>query len=128
MTDPSPLTSAPLIAFVATRDPSRAREFYQRVLGLELVSEDQFALVFNSDGTMLRVATVQELIPAKYTVLGWNVASIEKTIDDLKERGVQFERFGFFEQDARGIWTAPSGARVAWFKDADSNLLSISQH
>ena len=77
---------------------------------------------------MLRVATVQEHHPAKYAVLGWNVASIEKTIDDLLKRGVQFERYDFFEQDARGIWTAPSGARVAWFKDPDSNLLSISQH
>ena len=92
MTDSGPLTSAPLIAFVATRDPPRAREFYQRVLGLELVSEDQFALVFNAGGTMLHIATVQELNPPKYTVLGWNVASIEKTIDDLNERGVQFER------------------------------------
>src|SRR5437764_1861271 len=96
MTDPGPLTSAPLVAFAATRDPSRARDFYQRVLGLALVSEDQFALVFDAGGTTLRVATVQELNPAKYTVLGWNVTSIEKTIDDLLSRGVQFERYDFF--------------------------------
>jgi hypothetical protein len=46
----------------------------------------------------------------------------------LPSRRYQFERYDFLEQDDAGIWTAPIGARVAWFKDPDGNILSVSEH
>ena len=46
----------------------------------------------------------------------------------LSKAGVTFERYAFLEQDEAGVWTAPSRTRVAWFKDPDGNLLSLSQH
>ncbi len=123
------LGSHKLAAFVATRDPVRAKAFYGETLGLRLVSEDAFAVVFDANGTMLRVSIVQEVTVAKYTVLGWQVPDIVATVKDLQKAGVKFERFeGFMQQDELGIWTAPGGARVAWFKDPDGNLLSIAQH
>ena len=64
----------------------------------------------------------------QFTILGWQVTDIEKMAAELQAKGVQFERFGFFEQDQLGIWTAPAGDKVAWFKDPDGNTLSISQH
>jgi catechol 2,3-dioxygenase-like lactoylglutathione lyase family enzyme len=116
-----------LVAFVATRNPARARSFYRDTLDLELVSEDQFALVFNVAGTMLRISSVQELMPAKYTVLGWQVQNIVDAVKRLKEKGLGFERYLGMQQDELGIWNSPSGAKVAWFKDPDGNTLSLTE-
>ena len=121
------LGSEKLVAFVATRDPHRAKEFYRETLGLRLVSEDQFALVFDVSGTMLRVTRVQELVTAQYTVLGWHVRDIVQTAKHLQKANVALERYAGMQQDELGIWTSPSGARVAWFKDPDGNTLSITQ-
>ena len=114
---------------MATADPVRAKAFYRDQLGLELVREDlPFALVFEVNGIMLRVQVVRELKPASHTVLGWNVADIEATAKRLEQAGVKLEHFDGVPQDALGIWTAPSGAKVGWFKDPDGNILSIAQH
>jgi catechol 2,3-dioxygenase-like lactoylglutathione lyase family enzyme len=121
------LKANPIIAFVATTNPSRAKEFYAKTLGLRLVSEDAFALVFDAGGTMLRVATVQQLQPAGYTVLGWIVPDIAKEIRDLVKRGVKFKRYDWMEQDELGIWSSPSGAKIAWFEDPDGNTLSLTE-
>ena len=115
------------MAFVATRDPNRAKKFYRDALGLPLISEDEFALVFDALGTMLRVTRVQELAAAKYTVLGWHVRDIVQTAKDLQKANVTLQRYPGMQQDEVGIWTSPSGARVAWFKDPDGNTLSITQ-
>ena len=121
------LGSHKIVAFVATCDPRRAKAFYRDTLGLHLVSEDSFALVFRVGGTMLRVTTVQEIATARYTVLGWHVTNIAATITSLQRAGVTFERYPGMPQDERGVWTSPSGARVAWFKDPDGNTLSLTQ-
>jgi catechol 2,3-dioxygenase-like lactoylglutathione lyase family enzyme len=118
-----------VMGFVATSDPDRARKFYRDTLGLPLLSEElPFALVFDANGTMLRVTVVKKVIAAGYTVLGWRVADIVAAAKALSNAGVQFERYQGMEQDTLGIWSAPGGAKVAWFKDPDGNTLSISQH
>jgi|SRR6185312_12681813 len=122
------LSHSAIVAFVATTDPSRAKAFYRDVLGLLLISEDEYALVFDAQGTMLRVAIVGEVALAPYTVLGWQVGDIDATVRGLAAKGVKFERYSWLEQDDLGIWSAPSGAKVAWFKDRDGNLLSVSRH
>jgi catechol 2,3-dioxygenase-like lactoylglutathione lyase family enzyme len=116
-----------LIGFVSTTDPRRARQFYGEVLGLELRSESPLALVFDADGTMLRVTRADEVVVAPYTVLGWRVDDIAQTVGDLTARGVAFLRFDGMNQDALGVWTSPGGDRVAWFKDPDGNTLSVTQ-
>jgi catechol 2,3-dioxygenase-like lactoylglutathione lyase family enzyme len=121
------LGSTNIVAFVPTKDPAKARAFYEGVLGLRFVKDDGFALVMSANGIMVRVSKA-EFTPAQFTILGWQVTEIEKMAAELHAKGVQFERFGFFEQDQLGIWTAPTGDKVAWFKDPDGNLLSISQH
>jgi catechol 2,3-dioxygenase-like lactoylglutathione lyase family enzyme len=118
-----------MVAFIPTRDPARAKEFYRDSLGLRLVSEElPFALVFDAHGVMLRVTAVKELSPAAYTVLGWSVPDITVAAKALEKAGVKFQRYQSMEQDELGIWTAPGGARVAWFQDPDGNILSITQH
>lgn len=119
------LTTARLTAFAATTQPERARAFYRDTLGLPLISEDDFALVFDANGTDLRIQKVRALEPAGHTALGWQVPDLRETVHGLRDRGVTFERYPFFEQDVDGIWDAPGGARVAWFKDPDGNLLSV---
>ena len=122
------LSSCKIVAFAATRDPDRAKAFYEDTLGLPLLSDDRpFALVFNAHGTMLRVTVVREMAPAPYTVLGWDVLDIAVAVRMLEAAGVKFERFDGVSQDELGIWRSPSGARVAWFKDPDGNVLSITQ-
>ena len=118
-----------IIAFVATRDLARAKSYYRDTLGLTLVAEQlPFALVFDAHGIMLRVTAVKELREAAYTVLGWEVPNMIEAVRVLEKAGVQFERYQGVPQDELGIWTAPSGDRVAWFKDPDGNTVSITQH
>jgi catechol 2,3-dioxygenase-like lactoylglutathione lyase family enzyme len=121
-------TIGKLIGFIPTRNAELARDFYERKLGLRFVADDQFALVFDSGGSMIRVVRVGEFTPPPFTILGWESAAIDEDVRNFSERGVQFERYGFPGQDERGIWTSPSGAKVAWFKDPDGNVLSLSQH
>ena len=129
MTEGSILGAGKLVAFAATTDPAKARAFYEGVLGLRLVEDQKpFALVFDANGTMLRVTTVHEHHPDPFTVLGWEVESIESTVERLASSGVAFLRFpGLNDGDPLGIWTAPGGARVAWFNDPDGNVLSVTQ-
>lgn len=117
-----------IVAFVPTVNPEKARAFYEGTLGLRLMKDDGFALIFDANGIMLRLVRLEKITPAQYTVLGWEVSGIETVIRELKVKGIQFERYGFFKQDDLGIWTAPSGDKVAWFKDPDGNTLSISEH
>jgi len=121
------LKSRPIVAFVATTDPKRAKAFYAKTLGLRLVGEDGFALAFDAGGTMLRVAIVKTLQPAGYTVLGWLVPDIAKAARVLAKRGIVFQRYEGMPQDDLGIWSSPSGARVAWFTDPDRNTLSLTE-
>ena len=119
-----------MIGFVTTSDPQKAKSFYGDVLGFRLIDEDNFALVFDANGTMLRVGKAQKFTPALGTVVGWEVSDIFGAIRELVERGVRFEQYNlpFMKQDEHGVWTPPNGDRVAWFKDSEGNVLSISQH
>jgi catechol 2,3-dioxygenase-like lactoylglutathione lyase family enzyme len=121
------LGSRPIMAFVATVDPARAKAFYAGALGLRLVTEDRFALVFDAGGTKLRVNVVPELAPAPYTVLGWIVPDVRGAVRELTARSVVFQRFEGLAQDDDAIWAAPGGALVAWFRDPDGNTLSLTQ-
>ena len=123
------LNHCKLMAFAATTDPAKARAFYSGVLGLRLVADEApFALVFDAGGTMLRVTTVKEHNPDPFTVLGWQVDSIESTVSELVAAGVEFQRYqGMNDKAPNGIWNSPNGARVAWFKDPDGNVLSVTE-
>jgi catechol 2,3-dioxygenase-like lactoylglutathione lyase family enzyme len=121
------LATSNIVAFIPTKDSQRARSFYEEILGLRFVSDDAFALVLDANGTSIRITKLKEFTPARYTVLGWEVSRIDEVVDDLRKKGVGFERYEWIQQDERGIWTAPSGARIAWFKDPDGNVLSVSE-
>jgi len=122
------LASGKMVGFVLTKDYDAARAFYEGKLGFEFVSLDQFALVMKIGGHMVRIVKVSDFTPLRSTVLGWEVADIGAVAAWLKQRGVALEQYPFIQDTELGIWTAPGGDKVAWFKDPDSNVLSISQH
>jgi catechol 2,3-dioxygenase-like lactoylglutathione lyase family enzyme len=122
------LGSNKIVTFVPTRDSARAREFYEGTLGLKFIHDDGFAMQLDANGIRIRVTKTPEFTPAQFTILGWEVSQIESKVSELAAKGVRFEKFGLPGQDEQGIWSAPNGAKVAWFKDPDGNVLSLSQH
>jgi catechol 2,3-dioxygenase-like lactoylglutathione lyase family enzyme len=132
------LGTSKIVAFAAIRDRDAARKFYRDTLGLRLMGEDQFAMVFDANGTTLRVTPVKDWTPPQFTVLGWEVDDIVAAVTHLRSAGVEFQHYPWMkDQDEMGIWTSPSGpdvaavhagTRVAWFKDPDGNVLSVAQH
>jgi catechol 2,3-dioxygenase-like lactoylglutathione lyase family enzyme len=115
-----------IVAFVATTKPEQSKQFYSEILQLRLVEDTPFALVFEHRGTTLRIQKAPQHTPAQHTALGFEVPDVRAEVSKLKARGVAFERFAGLEQDAQGIWRAPSGTSIAWFKDPDGNLLSFN--
>ena len=122
------LENQKLVAFVAVTNADRARAFYRDMLRLRLVHEDGFALVFDVQDIMLRATLLPDFKPQPFTVLGWQVDDAVATAQRLAAGGVTLERYPGMEQDEHALWHAPGGAKVAWFKDPDGNILSISQH
>lgn len=121
------LADARPMAFVATADPEGARAFYGDVLGLELLEDTPFALVFRAGPIVLRIQKVPQVAPPPGTAFGWTVPAIAESLATLRKRGVTALRFPGMEQDDAGVWTAPDGARIAWFRDPDGNVLSLTQ-
>ena len=122
------LGSHKIMAFAPTLDANKARTFYEGVLGLRVLSQDNFAIALDANGIMLRVTNVPAgFKPQPFTVLGWEVPDVAQSVSELKRKGICFESYGLPTQDAEGIWTAPGGSKIAWFKDPDGNILSIAQ-
>jgi catechol 2,3-dioxygenase-like lactoylglutathione lyase family enzyme len=122
------LGEAKAIAFIGVSDLNAGRAFYEGVLGLAIVSQDDFAVVADAGGVTIRITQPPQVTAAPYTVLGFQVEDVSAAVAGLVAKGVVFERYPWFgdAQGPDGVWLAPSGTRVAWFKDPDGNLLSIS--
>jgi catechol 2,3-dioxygenase-like lactoylglutathione lyase family enzyme len=122
------LAGSKIMGFVPTNDAAKARSFYESKLGFQFVSDDMFALVMKAGETMIRIAKAKDFTPAPYTVMGWEVSNIEEVVAWLQKCGVAFEKYPWVPDKELGIWAAPGGDKVAWFKDPDGNVLSVSQH
>lgn len=122
------LTTARMVGFVPTSDYEKARTFYEGKLGFQFLSLDQYALVMKVGGHMVRISKIPDFTPRQGTILGWEVENIESAATWLKDRGVTLEKYPFVQDRELGIWTTPTGEKVAWFKDPDGNILSVSQH
>ena len=118
-----------VIACVGTSQPERAKKFYSETLGLKLLEDAWWAIVFDAGGTRLHVEKAQEKFsPTPFTALGWRVPNIVEAMANLAKKGVRFERPQGLQLDDAGVWTTPDGsAKVCWFKDPDGNILSLAQ-
>jgi catechol 2,3-dioxygenase-like lactoylglutathione lyase family enzyme len=122
------LASARTVAFVPSTDLGRSRTFYESVLGLPVVSADGFAVVVDGPGGLIRITDVGSALRVQpFTILGWEVEDVATQVEELAARGVEFVRYPGLDQDDRGVWTAPGGARIAWFRDPEGNTLSLGQ-
>lgn len=117
-----------MMGFIPTKDAERARQFYEGVLGMRFVSDDQFALVMETGGAPVRIVRAGEFNPQPFTVMGWEVRRIGEVVSKLVAAGVEMQQFGLPGQGEDGVWAAPDGSKVAWFKDPDGNVLSVSEH
>jgi hypothetical protein len=118
-----------LMAFVSTAGSlkAKARAFYEEQLGLAVLAADDYGVMYDVNGRRLRLSYVQELKPAPYSVLCWVVPDIRAAIAALVLKEVVFEQYEGFGQDKAGVWAAPDGTLVAWFKDPGGNVLSLAQ-
>jgi catechol 2,3-dioxygenase-like lactoylglutathione lyase family enzyme len=121
------LGQSEIIAFVATRKPEESKRFYGSVLGLKFISDEEHAMVFDANGTMVRIQKAPEVTPPRYTVLGWRVSDIRSIMKELAAKGVQFERYSFLPQDETGVWNPGGKTKICWFKDPDGNTLSLTE-
>ena len=117
-----------IVTFLLTKSPEACIRFYRDTLGLTFLRDDGFALVFDAHGTLLRIGKMPDFTPAQNTVLGWEVEDIGAAVAEFTGKGVAFERYPNMGQDKDGIATFPGGDKVAWFKDPDGNVLSLSHH
>jgi catechol 2,3-dioxygenase-like lactoylglutathione lyase family enzyme len=122
------LGSSKLIALIGTARADACKTFYKDTLGLKLMGEDQFAIIFKVGDGAVRINKLPMVMPSAITVLGFEVKDIYAAVEALTGKGVQMQRFGMFPQDDKGVFTAPDGGKVAWFRDPDMNLLSVAQH
>ena len=122
------LASGKMVGFIPTTDYEKARAFYEGKLGFDFITLDQFALVMSIGGHTIRIAKVPNFNPLQGTILGWEVENIAATVTWLRDKGVVTEKYPFVQDREFGVWTTPTGDKVAWFKDPDGNILSVSQH
>jgi catechol 2,3-dioxygenase-like lactoylglutathione lyase family enzyme len=119
------LSEAKLQTIVWSQDIARSEAFYSDVLGLALTGRSHGALVYEVGNSRLRISPVPKTGPSEHTVAGFEVADVEAIVEQLLDKHVRFERFPDFAHADNGIWQAPDGTKVAWFRDPDGNLLSI---
>ena len=124
----SVLGTSQVAAFIAVSDAARSRDFYENTLGLTVIREDDWAVEFDANGTSLRMQKGVNFTPQEFTVLGWHVDDIEGAMSELRGRGVVFEEYPWLPPDSNGVMIFPGGAKVAWFKDPDGNVLSLDQY
>ena len=121
------LEASQAVAFLPSQDLARSEQFFRDVLGLPLVTQSSFAYVFICGGTTLRVTKVDDFRPQSFTVFGWLVGDLRLAAAELRERGAHFLRYEGLGQDEQDVWTTPNGDLVAWFRDPDANVLSLTQ-
>ena len=121
------LKNSKMVGFVATSRPEISKQFYEEILGLTLIEDTPFSIVFESGNATIRIQKTRQVRSPPNTSLGWEVANIELIVRALSDSGVRLEKFEGMEQDDLGVWSVPGGSRVAWFKDPDGNLLSLTQ-
>ena len=106
-------------------DIPAAEEFYQKTLGLDVTNNNgMLFLKLGGGGTVVVYPKGEAHEPASFTVLSFQVQDIDATVDELKSRGVTFQRYEGFDQDEKGI-ARGNGPDIAWFKDPAGNILSV---
>jgi catechol 2,3-dioxygenase-like lactoylglutathione lyase family enzyme len=107
-------------------DIQKAKEFYSKVLGLEVTEEHGMLTLHIAGGTKILVYPKPNHVPATFTILNFPVKDIEKAVKELNHRDVRFESYKTdqIQTDEKGIHRG-GGPLIAWFKDPAGNILSV---
>jgi predicted enzyme related to lactoylglutathione lyase len=112
---------------ICARDRDRATAFYRDTLGLTFLREDAFNAVLELGEATVRIGSVPDYMPHEHTILGFKVSDVRATVAALQDKGVQFQRYTHILQDELGVCALPGGSVcVAWFKDTEGNVLSLT--
>jgi catechol 2,3-dioxygenase-like lactoylglutathione lyase family enzyme len=114
---------------IPVKDIQKTRRFYEDVLGFSPVMEDPGGITYKSGTGQFSLYPTQFAGKAEHTLMGWIVDNVEAAAQDLRSRGVTFERYDMpgLKTDDKGIARLESGERFAWFKDPEQNILSIGE-
>jgi predicted enzyme related to lactoylglutathione lyase len=123
------LTDSPAFSGFAVNDLDAARSFYADTLGLQVTDAPEMGGLMRlqlGSGTQVLVYAKPDHVPATFTVLNFPVPDVEKAVDELAGRGVQFQRYENPPTDEKGIMRA-GGPLIAWFTDPAGNVFSVIQ-
>ncbi len=121
------LENAEPAVVICAKDRDRATAFYHDTLGLTFLREDRFGAVLKLGEATVRIGSVPDYTPHEHTILGFKVADVPAAVRALQEKGVEFQRYAHIPQDELGVCTLAGGnVRVAWFKDSEGNVLSLT--
>jgi catechol 2,3-dioxygenase-like lactoylglutathione lyase family enzyme len=109
----------------AVDDLEKAKEFYEKTLGLRVSDEDGLLTLHLAGGRDTLVYPKPDHTPATYTILNFPVDDIDAAVDGLAARGVRFERYDGFDQDERGVARPDGGPPIAWFTDPAGNIMAV---
>lgn len=110
----------------AVSDLEAAESFYKDVLKLPVQKNEMGILEFSVNKTQMIIYPKPDHLPAVFTVFNLVVRNLEKSVDELVDKGVKFEQYeGAIKTDEKGISTSENGPKIAWFKDPSGNILSL---
>ena len=124
----SKLAAAEAFSSFSVNNLQQAKAFYGEVLGIEIAEMPEGLELHLADGGKVFIYPKPNHLPATFTVLNFLIADIEEVVDDLKARGIRFEKYneGPLKTDAKGI-SRGAGPTIAWFKDPAGNIVSVIQ-
>jgi predicted enzyme related to lactoylglutathione lyase len=125
--EPTMLANAPIRAYIPVSDVARARKFYEKTLGLEPKQEYAGGVIYECGGAEVFMYPTPNAGTSKASQAFWQVADVEAEVAELKARGVVFEEYDMPGIKMKNSVATGGGAKTAWFKDTEGNILAVSQ-
>ncbi len=121
------LRDAPIRAYIPVSDVSRARKFYEDIVGLKPGEEYAGGVIYECGGTEVFMYPTPNAGTSKASQAYWEVDDVEAEVANLKARGVKFEEYDMPGMTMKNSIATAGGAKTAWFKDTEGNILAVSQ-
>jgi predicted enzyme related to lactoylglutathione lyase len=121
------LRAAPIRAYIPVSDLSRARNFYEKTLGLTPKEEYAGGVIYECGGAEVFMYPTKNAGTSKASQAFWQVRDVEAEVAELKARGVVFEEYDMPGIRMKNSIATGGGAKTAWFKDSEGNVLAVSQ-
>ncbi len=121
------LTTAPISAYIPASDVSRARKFYEQTVGLKPKEEFAGGVIYECGDAEVFMYPTSNAGTSKASQAFWRVDDVEAEVTELKARGVKFEEYDIPGATLQNSIFTGGGAKTAWFKDTEGNILAVSQ-